>query len=301
MTLSSSGILYFAEFPADRITAATLSGQISHVGGNAEGFFDGPLASAMFFNPTGVATDDNGHVYVADSENNRVRIIDSFGNVNTFAGSANGFKDGQGTAARFYYPRKLFYANNGVLYVADRENHAIRMISPSGYVTTLAGGGISHTYPGTLGFKDGQGFAAQFNAPHGMAFDLLGNMYVTDSFNNCIRKINTTGYVSTYAGNGTVGLQDGQGTDALFNYPIDITFDPVGSFLFVADRENQVIRLINSTGYVTTFAGTARTTGDTSGVKLNAEFNSPDMGTTIDADGTIYIVDALGGSIRKMS
>ena len=147
--------------------------------------------------------DSSGTVYVADSNNNRIRKITPADRiedrvVSTFAGSTEGFADGTGDAAQFYLPFGVAVDSSGNVYVTDRENNRIRKITPADriedrVVSTIAGSG-------TAAFADGTGTTAQFNYPFGVAVDSSGNVYVADAINNRIRKITPAGVVSTFAG-----------------------------------------------------------------------------------------------------
>ena len=145
--------------------------------------------------------------------------------------------------------------SNGNIYVADMFNHAIRKITPSGLVSTLAGTKIYVNYLNqSLGFVDGQGTSARFQYPQGIAVDSTGNVFVSDTSNQAIRKITPSGVVSTIAGNGKRGLSIGQGSGVTFTRPIGLTIDNNGT-IYVADSGNNLIRKITSSGMVSTFAG----------------------------------------------
>jgi hypothetical protein len=169
--------------------------------------------------------------------------------VSTFAGSGiEKLADGIGQQAAFKNPQKIAVDASGNMYVADQGNHCIRKITPEGLVTTFAGNG-------ERGYADGNGASAQFNAPTGIAVDGNGNLYVADSGNHCIRKISSSGVVSTLAGmGGSGGFADGTGTAARFNYPYDVALDKSGN-IFVADLNNNRIRKVTPSGVVTNFVG----------------------------------------------
>ena len=161
--------------------------------GNA-GSNDGAGLSATFNNPTGVAVDATGNVYVADMLNNLIRKITPDGTTTTLAGSGYiGSKDGITTAASFYFPNSLAVDASGNVYVTDDINNLIRAITPAGVVTTIAGNGQA-------GAQNGLGAQASFNDPAGISLDASGNLYVADANNNLIRKITPAGMVTTVAG-----------------------------------------------------------------------------------------------------
>jgi sugar lactone lactonase YvrE len=255
------------------------------------GFADGQGAAAQFNVPIGIAIDSTGNVYVADTQNNRVRKISPDGEVTTLAGSGmSGNTDGQGTAARFDFPTGVAVGSAGNIYVADTFNHLIRKISPDGEVTTLAGS--------TMGFADGQGTEVQFNMPYKVVVDSAGNICVADFGNNRIRKISPDGNVSTLAGNSAAGFADGQGAAAQFNGPIGITLGSAGN-IYVADFSNNRIRKVSPDGYVTTLAGSGMA-GFTDGQGAMAQFNEP-VGVAVDSAGNVYVADQFNDRIRKIS
>src|SRR6185437_2331431 len=188
----------------------------------------------------GIAVDGNGNVYVGDRGNNIVRKISAAGAVTTLAGLAgtNGATDGTGSAARFNSPDGVCVDASGNVYVADSLNDTIRKITPAGVVTTYAGSA------GKAGSADKTGTAASFNFPVGLTIDGTGNIYVTDTGNDTIRKITPDAAVSTLAGSvGVSGSNDGTNTTALFNGSDGITVDSNGN-LYVADTGNHTIRKV---------------------------------------------------------
>ena len=214
-------------------------------GDGVRGMRNGPVARARFDDPYGVAMAADGTLYVADAgDNNRIRRIDRDGTVTTLAGFGEGFADGEGTAARLDTPSGLAVDSTGNLYVADTGNHAIRRITPLGRVSTIAGTGVA-------GFRDGVAAQAQFNGPIGVAVDASGNVYVADTYNDRIRKIDTQGRVSTVAGGERPGGSDGLGAQARFDTPTALAVDAHG-IVWVADTRNNAIRRIAPNGAVTT-------------------------------------------------
>jgi sugar lactone lactonase YvrE len=264
---------------------------ITLAGSGTAGFADGPGATAQFNQPRGVAMDGAGNVYVADYSNNRIRkIVIATGVVSTLAGSTSGFADGPGTTARFSSPNGVAVDGAGNLYVADRDNHRIRKITPGGDVTTLAG-------DGTGAYLDGLSTAARFQWPRSVTVDGAGNVYVADTLNYRIRKITPAGDVSTLAGDGTNSFADGPGATARFNTPQDVAADGTGN-LYVADASNNRIRKITPAGDVTTLAGDG-TGAYLDGLSTAARFNRP-RGVALDGAGNLYVADSSNNRIRKI-
>ena len=248
------------------------------------------IAAASFAYPEGVAVDESGNIYVADTYNHRICKITPNGSVATLAGSENavyGYHDRQGTEAKFWSPSGVAVDRSGNVYVGDADNHLIRKITPSGGVTTLAGSGSE-------GYGDGQGTGASFNYPSGVAVDGSGNVYVADWGNQRIRKITPSGGVTTLAGSGFTGSIDGQGTASTFFLPFGVAVDESGN-VYVADWGNHRIRKITPSGGVTTLAG--------SGIQGYAglgEFYLP-KGVAVDGSGNVYVADTNNLRIRKIT
>jgi sugar lactone lactonase YvrE len=262
--------------------------KVSTLAGGEEGFADGVGGDAMFFDPFGIASDVAGNLYVADFGNHRIRKITPAGEVRTFAGGEEGFADGIGSDAMFSGPFGIASDAAGNLYVADGGNHRIRKVTPTGEVSTFAGG--------EAGFADGIGSDAKFFGPAGIASDAAGNLYVAEMGNNRIRKITPAGEVSTLAG-GERGFADGVGSDAMFRGPVGIAIDAAGN-LYVADMDNNRIRKITPAGKVSTLAGGEA--GFAKGIGSIAKFNCPSS-IAIDAAGNLYVADGGNHRIRKIT
>ena len=261
-------------------------------GSGVLGSANGTALNAQFGQPTGVAVDSSGNIYVADNYNNLIRKITSGGVVTTLAGSGfPGPANGTGTNAQFNSPNGIAVDSSGNIYVADSSSNMIRKITSGGVVTTLAGSG-------TFGFVNGTGTNAQFKYPESVAVDSSGNVYVADTNNNMIRKITSGGVVTTLAGSGTGGSLDGTGTSAQFLSPNDVAVDSSGT-IYVADLNNNLIRKITSAGVVTTLAGKAGVQGFANGTGTSAIFNLPN-GVAIDTSGAIYVADTNNNRIRKI-
>jgi hypothetical protein len=238
--------------------------------------------------------DAGGNVYVADSGNQTIRKMTPGSVVTTFAGAPgySGAADGTGSAARFAGPRGVAADGAGNVYVVGYQT--IRMVTPAGVVTTLAGTG------GQAGSVDATGAAARFNGPWGVTVDWVGNVYVADTDNHTIRKVTPAGVVTTLAGAaGSPGSADGTGSFARFNSPHDVAVDGSGN-VYVADSSNHTIRKVTPGGVVTTLAGTALVAGSVDGTGSTARFNLP-WGVTVDGSSNVYVADWTNQTIRKVT
>ena len=261
-------------------------------GSGVYAFSDGTGTTAQFSFPTGIARDAAGNIFVADRDNHRIRKITPGGMVTTIAGSgAAGYANGTGTAAQFNQPYSITVDASGNLFVADRINHAIRKITPAGVVTTVAGNG-------TPGNANGTGTAAQFNEPLGIVVDGSGNLFVADYINNLIRKVTAAGVVTTFAGDGSASYLDGTGTAAAFNGPLGLAIDAANN-IYVSDYRNHRIRKITPAAVVTTIAGTG-VPGLNDGAAAQAQFYNP-AGLVVDALGNLYIGDTNNHSVRMVT
>jgi sugar lactone lactonase YvrE len=284
--------------------------------------------------PVGVVCDSLGNVYVCDRQLHKIFKIDTSGNTSLFAGSGNtgtawnsagtaGFVNGPVAYAKINRPYGLAVDSADNIYVADSENHAIRKITQAGIVSTVAGGGVASiasatgviTNPpgrvtqGVLGYSDQQGTNARFAIPNSLVVDSNGNIYVCDNY-RMIRKIDTAGNVSTYAGSGNgQGRADGNGTNARFSSPQGIAVDSAGN-LYVADSGNHRICKIDTNRDVTAIAGhaTARTLSPglvdgkslvTNETTILTRYNGP-FGIALDKFGNIYIAEYYNNAIRKI-
>lgn len=295
VTFSGTDI-YVADSGNNTVRKITAAGITSTIAGQAgvSGFLDGQGTSARFKSLGRIAADSGGNLYVTDEH--KIRKISNTGEVSTIAGEASneGSTDGIGTVARFSAPNALAQDVSGNIYVADEGNHTIRKISPSGEVSTFAG------EPGVSGYIDGSTSQARFASPSGVAIDSVGNLYVADTYNHIIRKINTGGIVSILAGYpGEAGATNGTGGDARFSHPVSLTVDSANN-LYVADSGNYCIRRVSPTGTVTTYAGGLGIFGRANGIGTNARFSSI-TGIAMDAANNMYVVDASLHTVRKIT
>ena len=288
VAVDASGKLYVGDENNAVIREITSAGAVTTLAGSSDGYADGTGPAAKFFGPDGVVLDATGNLYVADYTNNRIRKVSPDGVVTTLAGGTQGYADGAGTAAQFFGPAGIAIDGSGNLYVADTYNQRIRKITPAGVVSTLAGSGT--TGPGNGGYTDGAALSAQFSGPQGVAVDASGNVYVADNGNNVIREI-SKGAVSTVAGSGDDGEQDGTGSAAEFAAPVGIAVDASG-ILYVTDRLGTV-RKITVANVVTTIAGA-------SGSATAGVFQWP-AGIAIDASGNLFVADYGADVIFKIT
>ena len=303
---ATSGNLYVADTASQVIRVITPTGVVSTLAGTAgmAGFANGVGTAATFFNPTGIAVDANGNVYVADSGNNAIRKITMPGVVvSTLAGSGLvGANNAVGTSASFDNPNGVAVDAAGNVYVADTYNNLIRKVTSAGAVTTFAGTGAG-------GGTNGSAASATFNFPSGVAVDSIGKVYVADSNNGLIRLI-SAGQVTTFAGTSMSSLLDGPATSVSFSWPVGVAVDAAGN-VYVGDRNNHLIRRI-SAGNVTTYAGLTHYMGSSTGSSgfhdgpawidasaSSSAFNSP-SGVAVDSAGNVYVADTWNHLIRKI-
>ncbi|MCF7732018.1 MAG: hypothetical protein K9N23_10030, partial [Akkermansiaceae bacterium] len=261
--------------------------------GSTHGYAEGPGATAKFNQPSGVATDAGGSIYVADTQNHRIRRIASNGTVSTLAGTGvAGFADGAGATAQFDHPVGVVMSASGILFVADSQNHRIRAINPAGEVVTYSG-------LGTPGFTNGIAGAARFHTPTGLAIDGDGVLYVADSDNHRIRKIAIDGSVSTLAGTGVAGSANGAVAVVQFNRPAGIAADSSG-FVYVTEATSHAVRKITPSGSTSIFAGSPTTADFVNASGLSARFSSP-VGLAVGTEGSLYVADQGNHRIRAVS
>lgn len=294
LAVDAKGSIYVSDRGSHAIRVVAPNGSIRTLAGNGqEGNVDGVGGAARFRQPIAVAVDDSGNVYVADRDNHTVRLIDPSGKVSLVAGTgAAGSSNGPAASAQFNQPYGVALSpDHKTLYVADYLNHAIRAIDlVARRVTTLAGNG-------TAGFADGKGDQAQFNQPYNVKADASGRLYVPDQNNHAVRRIEPDGTVATIAGNGQSGFADGIRAEARFNNPTGLAWASDGT-LYVSDRNNHRIRAIGSTGAVSTIAGNG-TAGYEDGAGQAAQFNRP-IDIVLAADGSLVVSEESNHRLRKI-
>ena len=262
----------------------------------------GPATTAELNGPYGLAIDNSGNLYIADPANNRIRKVAlGTGIISTFAGNGTaGYSGDNGPAAsaELQLPVGVTLDGAGNLYIADQGNNVIRKVSTSGTITTIAGNN-------TEGYSGDSGLAtsASLYAPSGVALDSAANLYIADAGNNRVRKVTAaTGVITTIAGTGTAGYSgdNGAAVSATLNKPSAVLEGSTGN-LYVLDTGNNVVRLLNTTGTITTIAGngTAGYSGD-SGPATSATLHTP-YGLNIDSSGNLYIADSANNVVRMVS
>ncbi len=297
-----SGNLYIADKDNNRIRKVDAStGNISTFAGGGSALGDGGAATAAQLDqPEAAALDGSGNLYIADTQEDRIRKVDaSTGNISTVAGGGSSFfgigDGGPATSAYVNEPVGVIADGSGNLYIAVSRGHRIRKVDTAGVITTIAG-------TGTGGFSgDGAAAAsAQLNTPYGAALDGSGNLYIVDGNNNRIRKVDTAGVITTIAGGGSALGDGGPATSAQLNNPADAALDAAGN-LYIADFGNHRIRKIDTAGVITTIAGTGAGgfSGD-GGAPAEAQLNGP-FGVALDGAGNLYIADRNNNRIRKVT
>ena len=272
------GVVFVADFSSNRIRAVSPTGTVTTPAGNGTAAWADGIGTAVCFDgPRGVATYPGSvFIFIADTYNNRIRVLTPSGVTTTLAGSSGiGGADGLGSSASFYGPYGLTVDSTGLIYVADAANNRVRKVTPQGYVTTLA----STLYP------------------TGVAVDGVGNIYVA-STGKRVNLIFPNGTVSIFAGNG--GLKnwaDGQGTSAAFYSPNHLSIAPNGN-VFVADTFNHRIRMITPLGLVTTISGS--TSGFLNEYGTASRFSQP-IGISVSSNYTVYVGDNQNSRIRALT
>jgi len=268
----------------------------------------GAATAARFSRPTGLAVDSDRNVYVADGPNYRIRMISTAGVVTTIAGTGTAGYSGDGgpaTAAKVggldtagSIAPLCIAAHNGNIYIADGANHVVRMIDTAGAITTVAG-------TGTRGYSGdgGAATAARLRYPQGISFDAIGNLYIADCHNQRIRMVDTAGIITTIAGTGTAGYtgNGGAATAARLRFPFDAQKDDLTGNLYIADMENNVIRVVDSLGVIRTLAGTSAPghTGD-NGPATAATLDRPAV-VRFDGMGNVYLSDNHNSYVRRIN
>ena len=347
VAVDAAGNVYVADRRDNRVRKIDTSGMITTVAGTGDpgnAGDGGPASQARFRRPEGVAVDSSGAVYVADRDNNRIRKIDASGTITAFAGTGDRGNDGDGgpaSQAQFRSPEGVALDSLGNVYVADRDNHVVRKIDPSGVISTMAGTGewgyygasrlvseAQFQFPtgaaldpsGNLLFGDSDrvwkldptgtitplgeaadGLGQWFAGPGGLAVDLAGNTYVTEEWVGRVSRIDVAGAATTIAGIGERGYagDGGPAVEAQLRRPKGIAVDTAGN-VYVGDHTDHRVRRIDTTGMISTIAGTGERgyAGD-GGPAVKAQLDGP-SGIAVDSAGTVYVAEKYKGRVRKI-
>ncbi|MFF8868394.1 NHL repeat-containing protein [Streptomyces sp. NPDC015139] len=283
--------------------AAFPDGTIITAAGNGEAGFivdGGPAAGTRLNTPFGVAVDGAGNLYIADRSNHRVRKVTPDGTITTVAGNGQaGFVSDGGPAAAtgLNTPYGMAVDAAGNLYIADRNNHRVRKVTPDGTITTVAGNG----QPGFVS-DGGPAAATKLHYPNAVAVDRSGNLYIADSYNHRVRKVAPDGIITTVAGNGQAGFvsDGGPAVATRLRYPWGVTVDEDGN-LYICDRFNHRVRKVTPDGVITTVAG--------NGIAGYVADGGPAVATSlhypatvaVDGAGNLYIGDGHNHRVRKVA
>jgi sugar lactone lactonase YvrE len=297
---------YIAVSSQHQVYRVKADGRMSLVAGNGVPGFSGdggPATSAQLYHPSGVAVDASGNLFIADSENNRIRKVTVGGLIITVAGDGTagfGGDSSEATSAQLNYPMGIAVDSAGNLFIADSQNHRIRKVTYGGQISTVAGNGAAGF--DEVADEDNIATEHKLNNPTAVAVDASGNLFIADTVNQRIRKVTTDKLIHTVAGTGSQGFggDAGQATSAIFNFPVALAVDGAGN-LWVADAYNFRIRKITADGAIATVAGkgTAGFSGDGSQATA-AELYLP-RGVTVDASGNLFIADYVNRRVRKVT
>lgn len=302
VAIDAAGNVYFGESSNNRVRKVDAQGIISTIAGNGIAGYSGdggPATLAQIKNPQGVAVDAAGNLYIAEPQNHRIRMVNSSGIITTFAGTGTSGFSGDGgpaNAAQINSPYGIAVDPAGNVFIGDANNNRVRKVNTAGIISTIAGNGVS-------GFSGDGGPAtlSQLNGPSGVAIDALGRVYITDEVNHRIRMVNTSGTITTVAGTTVSGYagDGGSAIQAKLNFPEGVAVDAAGN-IYIADLGNYVIRKVNTSGIISTYAGTGVSgySGD-GGPAVNAQFKNPNS-VAIDANGNLYVTDMLNHRVRRI-
>ena len=303
VVFDSIGNYYFVTRGHHRVRKVSSSGIITTITGTGVAGYNGDsilAINAQINNPTGIAIDSIGNLYIADMYNHRIRRIDAnSGYITTIAGNGIGnFSGDSGLAnnASLSFPTSITFNKQGSLFISDWGNSRIRKVTPTGIISTYVGSGVSG-----FGGDSGQAIQAKLHDPLGLCFDSQNNLYISDFSNNRIRKVSNTGIITTFAGTGNA-LYDGDSilaTNSSIWGPNDIAIGENNS-IYIADYSNNRIRKVDTNNIITTIAGigTQGYSGD-SGIATLAKLYGPE-GVSFDLCGNLYIADAQNKRIRKV-
>jgi uncharacterized repeat protein (TIGR01451 family) len=307
VAVDASGNLYIADTYDNRVRKVSAAGIITTVAGAGPYGYSGdggPATSAQLYLPYAVAVDASGDVYIADSHNDRIRKVSAAGIITTAAGNGSCCYAGDGgpaTSAQLWSPSGVAVDTSGDLYIADAGNNRVRKISAAGVIRTVAGNGTCPNAGFAVECYSGDGGAAtsaQFSDPSGVAVDASGDLYITDTYNNRVRRVSAAGTITTVAGNGSYGYSGdgGPATSAQLGFPSGVAVDAGGN-LYIADAGSGRVRKVSAVGIITTVAGGGSAYPTDGAPATSVELGV--AGVAVDGSGNLYI--AGGGVVSKVS
>jgi sugar lactone lactonase YvrE len=308
VTVDTVGNIFIADSSNYRIRKVDANGIITTVAGKSGSGFSGDggaATNAILGTARGLAIDSANNLFIADTSNNRIRKVGTDGIITTVVGNGSSGYSGDGGAATnsgLYYPYDVTVDTSGNLFIVDTRDNRIRQVTTNSLISTIAGVGPVYPSSGSYSGDGGTATNAHLNYPLGAAADTAGNVFVADTSNNRIRKVDTNGIITIVAGK-TVASYSGDGgaaTNAYLNAPQDVAVDINGN-LFIADTGNNRIRKVNASGIITTIAGKSGSgySGD-GGVATNANLYNP-AGVALDGAGNLLIADTSNNRLRKIT
>lgn len=305
----SAGNLYIADLENNLVRKVDVNGDISVFAGGGtidDDQYVGLATEVILAKPVSVDVDAADNVYFLDFDNRVVRKVDTSGNISTVAGNGNNGFVGDGglaTSASFNFPWAISVDSAGNIYIADRGNNRIRRVDQAtGVIETVAGGDANGDGATDPLFGDGgQAVDAELNSPHGVYADDLGNIYISDTFHQLVRMVDTAGIISTIAGDGIAAYRDNvPALEGRFRQPRGLHVNAAGE-VFIADFNNHRIRKIDTGGMITTIAGTGIADFNGDGRQATeSDLNNPND-VFVDAAGDVFIADVLNARVRVMT
>ncbi len=303
VAVAPDGTLYIADFENHRVRRIRADGTIETVAGdiNAVEIGDGgPALFASLYVPTALAFDTQGRLYIADNGNHRIRRVDRDGTIRTIAGTGEAGYTGDGgdaVLARIGSPQGIAVDGEGNVYFTDEQTHTLRRVTPAGRISTVAGNGAAG-----FGGDGGPAAGARLNGPRGVAIANTGTIYIADTANHRLRRIDSNGVIRTFAGTGVAafGGDGGAAVNASLNEVSGVAVGAAG-VVYIADLANARVRRIAADGTIATIAGNglSRFSGD-GGAAVAAVLDSP-QGVGVASDGAILIADSVNHRIRRIA